>query len=86
MLTNTRCFISSKAIITYLLNKYAPDSELYPKDPAARAQVDQRLYFDSSLNASFRAIVVGGAKGNVLPCTVYFVEHQPLDMLDTVAF
>ena len=51
-------YVCSKAIITYLMNKYAADSDLYPKDPASRAQVDQRLYFDSALFASIRGIVV----------------------------
>ena len=40
------------------MNKYAPDSELYPKDPAARAQVDQRLYFDQAVYAGIRGLVV----------------------------
>ncbi|XP_043201756.1 glutathione S-transferase 1-like [Amphibalanus amphitrite] len=49
----------SKAIITYMMNQYAPANlqSLYPRDPAARALVDQRLYFDSQLFASLRGIM-----------------------------
>ncbi|XP_026759797.1 glutathione S-transferase 1-1-like [Galleria mellonella] len=36
----------SRAIITYLVNKYGKDTGLYPEEPRARATVDQRLYFD----------------------------------------
>jgi len=36
----------SRAIITYLAEKYGKDDSLYPKDPKKRAVVNQRLYFD----------------------------------------
>lgn len=36
----------SRAIAAYLVQKYAEDDKMYPKDPEIRARVDQRLYFD----------------------------------------
>ncbi|KAI1283042.1 Glutathione S-transferase 1, isoform C [Halotydeus destructor] len=39
----------SRAIITNLANKYAPTSDLYPSDPARRAQVDMWLHFDNAV-------------------------------------
>merc|ERR1712131_384462 len=36
----------SRAAAAYLINKYAKDDSLYPKDAETRARVDQRLYFD----------------------------------------
>jgi len=45
----------SHAIIGYLMNKYAPTSRLYPKDPAARGLVDARLYYDFGLFDAWKA-------------------------------
>lgn len=36
----------SRAILVYLIEKYAKNDALYPKDPQGRALVNQRLYFD----------------------------------------
>jgi glutathione S-transferase len=36
----------SRAILSYLVEKYGKNDSLYPKDPAKRALVNQRLYFD----------------------------------------
>jgi glutathione S-transferase len=48
----------SGAIIQYLCNKYAPDSDLYPKDPKERAQVDRMLNFDMSSFAIIREAII----------------------------
>lgn len=39
----------SHAISAYLIDKYAPNDALYPKDLATRAKITQRLHFDSSV-------------------------------------
>lgn len=37
----------------YLVEKYGKDDSLYPKDPQARAVVNQRLFFDVTLYQKF---------------------------------
>jgi glutathione S-transferase len=41
--------------MTYLVEKYARKDTLYPKNPALRAKVNQRLYFDYEMYESFGA-------------------------------
>lgn len=38
----------SRSIMTYIVNKYAPDSTLYPNnDLLKRHKIDEALYFDA---------------------------------------
>jgi glutathione S-transferase len=39
----------SHAILGYLVNQYAKDDSLYPKEPKKRAVIDQRLHFDTGV-------------------------------------
>nr|CAD7195924.1 unnamed protein product [Timema douglasi] len=43
----------SRAILGYLVDKYAKDDSLYPKDTTKRALVNQKLYFDMELFGRF---------------------------------
>lgn len=43
---NGFCLWESRAISTYLIDKYAKNDLLYPKDLQKRAIIDQHLYFD----------------------------------------
>jgi glutathione S-transferase len=58
----------SRPIMTYLVEKYARKDTLYPKNPAQRAKVNQRLYFDYEMYGKFGAFyfppVFGGKPGN----------------------
>lgn len=49
----------SHAICTYLITKYGRDDSLYPSKPIVRAQIDQRLHFDTGvLFPRFLAVVL----------------------------
>jgi len=58
----------SRAAAAYLINKYAKDDSLYPKDAETRARVDQRLYFDMGIfYKAFGDIVYPVMYGGVKP-------------------
>ena len=75
----------SHAICTYLIEKYAPNDALYPKNLAQRAKVDQRLHFDSGvlfaalINAN-KPIYVGGCE---VPQERIDAIYPALDLLET---
>lgn len=57
----------SRAISAYLVNKYSPDSPLYPKDAVQRALVDELLNLDANLvfrtsSKLFRPLIFGLSK------------------------
>jgi glutathione S-transferase len=39
----------SRAIMIYLVEKYAPGNDIYPTDPTKRAQVNKWLFYDASV-------------------------------------
>lgn len=75
----------SHAICTYIIEKYASNDKLYPKDLVKRARVDQRLHFDSGVlfpavrNANF-VIYLGGS---VVPDEKIAAIHAALELLES---
>ena len=63
----------SRAIMTYLANRYGPNDNdsIYPKDPRARAQVDKVLYYDAAtLFPSLKTAFVSFIIIDVSKCTI----------------
>jgi len=78
--------LESRAIIGYLVNRYAKDDSLYPKDPVKRVLIDQRLYFDAMVlyqrfgDAHYPALFYGGPK--VVPEDKLKSLHEALGYLE----
>lgn len=68
----------SHAIIAYLVEKYGKDGSLYPKDLVKRAQIDQRLHFDSgNIFPLVRRIVLGiKAHQKIIPECLDLAKEQ----------
>lgn len=47
LVDNGNAIWDSHAICAYLIDKYAKDDKLYPKDVLLRAKLNQRLFFDA---------------------------------------
>lgn len=59
LVDDDKVICESHAICAYLVTKYGKDDSLYPTDAYTRAQVDQRLHFDSSiLFPTFLSLVI----------------------------
>ncbi|XP_032572105.1 glutathione S-transferase 1-like [Drosophila sechellia] len=67
----------SHAIAVYLVDKYAKSDELYPKDLAKRAIINQRLFFDASVIYASIANVSG-------PFWINGVTEVPQEKLDAI--
>ncbi|XP_020818168.1 glutathione S-transferase 1-like [Drosophila serrata] len=67
----------SHAIATYLVDKYGKSDELYPKDLAKRAIIDQRLYFDAS-------VIYAGLAGVTGPFFAHGKTEVAQEQLDTI--
>ncbi|EDX07665.1 glutathione S-transferase 1 [Drosophila simulans] len=67
----------SHAIAAYLVDKYAKSDELYPKDLAKRAIINQRLFFDASVIYASIANVSG-------PFWINGVTEVPQEKLDAI--
>ncbi|XP_055623331.1 glutathione S-transferase 1-like isoform X2 [Toxorhynchites rutilus septentrionalis] len=60
----------SRAIQIYLVDQYGTDDALYPKDPAKRAKVNERMFFDACIlyhnfAEYYHEQVFGGLEGDV---------------------
>lgn len=76
----------SHAISTYLITKYAKDDSLYPSDPFIRAQIDQRLHFDTGvLFPRFLALVLPIASPETveLPASAVEKATESIQWLET---
>ena len=73
----------SRAIITYLVEKYANNDALYPKDVEKRAAINQRLQFDVSLFATFENYYYEKASKDVNNQTASKKLEEAVEYLNT---
>lgn len=80
---NGVALFESRAILTYLINKYAPDSPLYPRDPVEQANVNVALYWDATaLYATHSKLWVRKIRGGTEPSEDDLkLLHEKLDLL-----
>lgn len=76
----------SHAIVTYLIDKYAPNDPLYPTDPYQRALINQRLFFDAgvlypSLWGANLTILLGAGKVPQTPINAIIEAYDKLETL-----
>ena len=52
----------SRAIVKYLIDKFAPNNQLYPENLQARAKVDQWLYQEMDIYCLLSSFIVSNVK------------------------
>ena len=58
----------------YAFNAYAPDSDLYPKDPKQRAQVDRAL--DADIGSVYKQVGGFCVCTRSVTCSGFYHNHQ----------
>nr|CAH7760427.1 unnamed protein product [Callosobruchus chinensis] len=66
----------SNAILEYLADQYQKDETLYPRDPKARAVINQRLCFN--LSTYYRHVCEYAVRSNTLEPIFFTYERSPL--------
>lgn len=78
-LLNGSLYYYSRAIMAYLVSKYAKNDSLYPKDPKEKAMVDQMMYFDagSIYPNIFKCYVRIDVRSDIFQIAIYKLGRSP---------
>lgn len=74
----------SRAICIYLIDKFAKNDSLYPKDPKTRAVINQRIFFDlSTLYKNFGEYYFASFYGKTKDPETLKKVHESVEHLNT---
>lgn len=77
----------SRAVATYIMNKYCKDEKMNPQDPETRGLIENRLYFDMGVfykvvGECIYPVMMGGQKPADIPKEKYDKLREVLGWLD----